>query len=60
MQGKTIKMLRFADEIALLANTKRELEEELNVTETVFNNYNIQINIGKTNVNACRTISGKK
>ena len=30
-------MLRFADDIALLENTERELEEALNVTETVFN-----------------------
>ena len=29
-------MLRFADEIVLLAKTERELEEALNVTETVF------------------------
>ena len=53
-------MLRFDDDIALLANTKRELEETLNVTETVFNNYNMKINIGKTKVIACRTKSGKK
>ena len=53
-------MLHFADDIALLANTERELEETLNVTETVFNNYNMKINIGKTNVIACRTRSGKK
>ena len=48
VQGKTIKMLRFADDIALLANTERELEKALNVTKTVFNNYNMKINIGKT------------
>ena len=50
-QEKTIKMLRFADDIALLANTEKELEVALNVTETVFNNYNMKINIEKTKVN---------
>ena len=32
VQGKTIKIFRFADDIALIANTERELEEALNVT----------------------------
>ena len=53
-------MLRFADDIALLANTERELKETLNVTETILNNHNIKINMGKTKVIACRTKSGKK
>ena len=44
---KTIKMLRFADDIAMLANTEGELEA-LNVTKIDFNNYNMKINIGKT------------
>ena len=39
IQGKTIKMLHFANDIALLANTERELKKALNVTETVLNNY---------------------
>ena len=47
VQGKTIKMLCFANDIALLANTGRELEEALNLAETLFNNYNMKINIGK-------------
>ena len=46
-------MLRFAEGITLLANTEKELEEALNVTETVFNDYNMKINIGKTKVIAC-------
>ena len=58
-QGKTIKMFRFADDIDFLTNSERELEEALNVTETVFNNCNMKINIGKTKVIACRTKSGK-
>ena len=53
-------MFRFTDDIALLANTERELEEALNVTETIFNKYNMKINIGKTKAIACRTKSGKK
>ena len=53
-------MLRFADDIALLANTDRELDEALNVTETVFNNYNMKINIVKMKMIGCRTKSGKK
>ena len=59
-QGKTIKMLRFADYIALLANTEIEIEEASIVTEAVFNNCNMKINIGKTKLIACRTKSGKK
>ena len=51
-------MLRFADDIALLANTESELEEALNVTETVFNNY--KMNMGKTKLIACKTKSGTK
>ena len=38
VQGKTIKMLHFVDDIVLPANSERELKEVLNVTETVFNN----------------------
>ena len=53
-------MLHFRDDLSLLANTERELEEALNVTETVFNSYNMKINIGKTEVVACRTKSRKK
>ena len=53
-------MLRFANEIALLANTERELGDTLNVTETVFNHFNMKINIGKIKVILCRTKSGKK
>ena len=41
VQGKTIQMLPFADNIALLANTERELEDALDVTDTVFIEYNI-------------------
>ena len=59
VQGKIIKMFRLADDIALLANTERELEEALNLTETVFNNNNMKINIGKSKAIACRTKSGK-
>ena len=58
IQGKTIKMLRFADDIALLGNTEKELEEALNVMETVFTKYNMKVNIEKTKVIACRTITG--
>ena len=36
VRRNTMKMLRFADDIALLTNTKRELEEALNAMETVF------------------------
>ena len=60
VQRKTIEISRFADDIALLANTERELEKALNVTETVFNNYNMKINIRKTKLVACKTKSGKK
>ena len=53
-------MLRFADDIALLADTERELEEALNAPETVFNNYGMKINIVKTKVIACTTKSQNK
>ena len=45
VQGITTKMLRFADNIILLANTDRELEAVLNETETDFMQYNITIYI---------------
>ena len=38
----------------------KKLKEALNVTKTVFNNYNIKINIGKTKSIACSTKSGNK
>ena len=53
-------MLRIAGDISLLTNSKRELEEALNVMESVLNNFNMKINIGKTKVIACRTKSRKK
>ena len=53
-------MFRLADDIALLANTERELEETLNVMETFFNNYNMKINKGKNKTIAWRKKSGKK
>ena len=40
-------MSRFAEDIVLLANSERELEEALNVTKTGFNDNNMKINIGK-------------
>ena len=61
VQGKTIKMLRFADNIALLAHTERELDEALNIMEIFFKLCNIKTkNIKKTKVIACRTRSEKK
>ena len=48
------------DDIALLANIDRELNDTLNVSKTVSNNYNTKINIGKTKVIECLTKSGKK
>ena len=59
-QGKTTKILRFVDDIALLANTKKKLEEALNVTEAVINKNNIKINMGKPEVIASRTTLGTK
>ena len=52
-------MFCFTDDIAPLANTERELEEALNVTETVFNDYNMKINIRITEVIARKMKSGK-
>ena len=60
VQGTTTKIFSFAGDIALLVITEIQLEEALNVTKTVFNNYNMKINIEKTAVIACRTKSGKK
>ena len=39
-------MFRFVDDIDLLANTERKLEEALTLMETVLNSYNVEINIG--------------
>ena len=36
-------MLLFVADIAMIANTERELGEALNVTETLFNNYHMKI-----------------
>ena len=53
-------MLRFVDDIALLENIERELQEALNVTDTVFNNSDMKIIIEKTKMIACITKLGKK
>ena len=58
--GHTYLFKRFVNDVALQANTEIELEEALNVTGTVLNNYNMKINIRKTKVIACKTKSGKK
>ena len=55
VQGKRIKMSRFVNDIALLANAEREREKAFNVTKTDFKNYDMKINIGKIKVTACRT-----
>ena len=55
VQGETMKISSFVDDIGLLANTERKLEEVLNVTEIIFNNCNIKINIRKTKAIACGT-----
>ena len=47
VQGETIKILGAASDIAVLANTERELEDAFNVTETVFIKFNIKINTRK-------------
>ena len=48
-------MLRLADDITPLANTEKEIEEALNVTETVY-----KYIVGETKVIASRTKPGKK
>ena len=53
-------MLRFANDIAMLANTKREVDLALNSTETVFIKYNVKMNITKTKVFVSRIKPGKK
>ena len=53
-------MLRFADDIALLAYTERELTEALNLRETVFNKRNMKSDIRKNNAIVCKTKSGKR
>ena len=53
-------MLRFADDIDFVANTERELEKALNLTEAVFNNYKMKMNTEKTKAITCRIKSGKK
>lgn len=49
--NKTIDMLRFADDMAALAETKKELEEFLNTLNKVLNeDYNMKINLDKTKI----------
>ena len=53
-------MLRFTDDIALLANTDRELEEALNVTETVFIEYYIRWRDKVTNEKIVNLVKEKR
>ena len=51
MQGEEIKTLRFADDIVILAETAKDLEEQLNGMDTVMKrDYKMNINKGKTKV----------
>ena len=54
IQGKNISMLRFADDIAVLANSESELEIALNEMETVLaQGYGMKINKSKTEILVC-------
>lgn len=55
VQGRKIKMLRFADDIAIIASNKSELEEALKELEKVLaGEYGMRINKKKTKVLVCR------
>ena len=56
----SITIFRFANDIALLANTERKLKEVFNVTDSVFIKYNVKMNIGNIEIIPCRTKSDKK
>lgn len=53
IQGVRIMMLRYADDIALLAESERELQETLSEMNSILKNYNMKINAKKTKVLVC-------
>lgn len=54
IHGERIDTIRYADDIALLAETKEDLIEALTDMDEIFhNNYNIKINKSKTKVMVC-------
>ena len=54
VQGEKIKMLRFADDIVILAESKKDLEETMNgIDEVLRKKYRVKINKNKTKVMKC-------
>ena len=52
--GVTVNTLRFADDIAVIAESEQELQEMLNVMDQILNaEYNLKINKKKTKVMVC-------
>jgi hypothetical protein len=50
--GKLISMIRFADDIVLMATSERDLERALEEMKRIFENYHLKINRHKTKVMA--------
>jgi hypothetical protein len=54
IQDEKVDMLRFADDIVVLAENKDELERFLNEMDTILKeNYSMNVNRSKTKVMAC-------
>ncbi|KAI5644176.1 reverse transcriptase (RNA-dependent DNA polymerase) domain-containing protein [Phthorimaea operculella] len=48
--GIHIHWIRFADDIALIAESKEQLQSNMNIMNTIFQNYKLKINVSKTKV----------
>ena len=53
IQGEAVSMIRFADDIALLGENEKALEESLLEMASILNDYNMKINKKKTKVLVC-------
>ena len=60
LQGEKISMIRFADDIAILAENEKYLQDTLNYMEEVMKEYKMKINKKKTKVKKCLEIDNKR
>lgn len=53
IQGEKVSMLRYADDIAVLSESKEDLEKMLETMEQVLESYGLKINKSKTKIMVC-------
>jgi hypothetical protein len=53
VNGEEINMIRFADDIAIVAENEGDLQNSLNTIEKVFQEYNMKVNKKKTKILVC-------